>query len=1016
MTIGNNQMAALREIASMAYGSGASEGVQGGAGRIGIMKGADGRDHVVKFNTHLGERLFGQRKSTDMVESCNALRTRLVELATQAGLGDDDVADIKARLGMDRGGKPTTLLDRKVVAKVVTMIGGDEVWAEQTRTDAKRSAEDMSFRTVSLRQILGTEALSADKIRKLEKKGLSQKDFHGVIDGVAKSRSMTVAQKEALTVRMAGYLFTNMLGEDPHGFSLAEEAKMKHKPLVETFKAFAERHAEIDQIGGLFTQSEKNRATAVNLCTKFDEWCRQQIEDWNAGLGKKGWAPIRENEMAGFRYLLLKEISQGPSFTDDPEAMFENHPLTAFASKGLLSEGRVVINLLSMPAEIRGKLYAIGSVLPEGLGSQGHVAPLVGRILRHLDELDGLRREDKLDAAALYRTVFGKEPPPTTVHTLDFENQLNAEYDTLIKKFDLKDPNLYAAVLALDRGATPDEVTSAFDRKENPPASQYFRDGSLPLKDFDGTVLGSVKQLKLDVGRPSGFAGVKAAYTFVFPEGEPIVSESSEANQEKQEAVFGNVVNRVCELCGGEHLEQEVAVLMQLTQAGPSMDIAAQLKQAGYGANEHCALTFTLVRDEATGDVTIHYSEPDGSPVKISADVTVGPDGSISRSEIKVVKKTNLTDIDVTACGSNEERRLKILLGRYTTRDLVTQHRQEFVDALAGFEGALDEVAKTLREDIATKVGADKLAAEEALQALEERLAEMRNAVAESPGFAEAHNAVCETSIEKMDFDQKWGPVYASAVSELEDSFLHLLRSDLYRSNSEAELRVSGMKMQMFAHLLGQDLNLLSVDSPGDLGEYAYAKALQDELKARLEEFKAAGKPFPLTNVGRKRILMAAMKKAAAVAYIVENAATLAAKDEWDDIKTKLQDRGNLDAIIRWAGKADGYGDVRLWVSLLPGPPNGWQPQDRNVYESVVRYGDVYVPADRELVDSKTGRIPPEKIDAPVLGANSEHSTLEYLREVGSGPSRTCELLGVEFRKAMAIASRRVLTEMRSLK
>ena len=87
----------LVEIASQAYGSGRNEGVKGGAGRVGILTGSDGRAHVVKFNTNLSERLFGSSKTDYMIDSCNRLRAELVKLADEAGLDDEEMAKIRAK-------------------------------------------------------------------------------------------------------------------------------------------------------------------------------------------------------------------------------------------------------------------------------------------------------------------------------------------------------------------------------------------------------------------------------------------------------------------------------------------------------------------------------------------------------------------------------------------------------------------------------------------------------------------------------------------------------------------------------------------------------------------------------------------------------------------------------------------------------------------------------------------------------------------------------------------------------
>ena len=128
----------LREIARMAYGSGLFEGVSGGKGRMGVLFDPSGKARVVKFNTNSYERSFGQSvsKNREMLTSSDNLRLMLKSIADSAGLKPDVLREIYAKLGLTQDGKlaertaPTSkdLLSRKIVAAVVSKIGGDQVW------------------------------------------------------------------------------------------------------------------------------------------------------------------------------------------------------------------------------------------------------------------------------------------------------------------------------------------------------------------------------------------------------------------------------------------------------------------------------------------------------------------------------------------------------------------------------------------------------------------------------------------------------------------------------------------------------------------------------------------------------------------------------------------------------------------------------------------------------------------------------------------------------------------------
>ena len=119
--------ATLTSIASMAYGEGTFEGVKGGKGHIGLLN-VNGDERVVRFDTN-----GGTSRGIGAVRAADQLRAKLIDIASQAGLGDDVLKEIRDKLGLgDKGEKPrfASLLDRKVVAKVVTLIGGDEAWAD----------------------------------------------------------------------------------------------------------------------------------------------------------------------------------------------------------------------------------------------------------------------------------------------------------------------------------------------------------------------------------------------------------------------------------------------------------------------------------------------------------------------------------------------------------------------------------------------------------------------------------------------------------------------------------------------------------------------------------------------------------------------------------------------------------------------------------------------------------------------------------------------------------------------
>jgi len=151
----------LDEVASQCHGSGMFEGRSGGFGRIGMI---DGKP--VKFNTHWKERLFGEKATAEMRDSCNQLRKSLYDVAKFVGLDFATLQRLCKGLGMkverneqvlsdgtmfqlgvnmeivDKG-----LLDRKVVAKFVNELR--QGLGASTTPAGIRSGSDMRFSTVS---------------------------------------------------------------------------------------------------------------------------------------------------------------------------------------------------------------------------------------------------------------------------------------------------------------------------------------------------------------------------------------------------------------------------------------------------------------------------------------------------------------------------------------------------------------------------------------------------------------------------------------------------------------------------------------------------------------------------------------------------------------------------------------------------------------------------------------------------------------------------------------------------
>jgi len=128
---GDMNRESLAEIARMAYGHRVTEGTGGGNGNIGVLVTANGTTRVIKFNTHRAERKAAGDPTDHQITSANNLRGQLLQIARSYGVNEATMGRIRENLGLSATGaeeQTRSLLERKIVAKVVKMIDRD-IWA-----------------------------------------------------------------------------------------------------------------------------------------------------------------------------------------------------------------------------------------------------------------------------------------------------------------------------------------------------------------------------------------------------------------------------------------------------------------------------------------------------------------------------------------------------------------------------------------------------------------------------------------------------------------------------------------------------------------------------------------------------------------------------------------------------------------------------------------------------------------------------------------------------------------------
>ncbi len=211
----------LNEIARMAYGSGTFfEGTSGGKGNIGLITGADGRQRVVKFNTHSRER--GGVVTADQIKSANALRAQLLSIAKTLNPGV--VAELRAKLGLGAGEDVSagqSLLTRKIVAAAVKLINanGMRTAMEGVNAESLKSTGGTKFEEASVYATYGVSA------KTLKACNMSTADFTESVNAVAEKFHLSGAQKQAVGRATASYLAA--LAEEGKTGQLDEEGNPK---------------------------------------------------------------------------------------------------------------------------------------------------------------------------------------------------------------------------------------------------------------------------------------------------------------------------------------------------------------------------------------------------------------------------------------------------------------------------------------------------------------------------------------------------------------------------------------------------------------------------------------------------------------------------------------------------------------------------------------------------------------------------------------------------------------------
>ena len=409
------------------------------------------------------------------------------------------------------------------------------------------------------------------------------------------------------------------------------------------------------QYGGRFTASADNFKAGLKLMDTFKAWFENtaanvKARNCNTPTEKNaGTTFLTKAGLKGFEKFVFEDIAIDPTFNlaaPDPEKAFgiENNKAMNFFARG--NGSGCTGTLAQLSPEKRQVVYAVFAALepPRTEANTGGTnvagnAETLARTLRHFDEIVALKNSGKLDRAHINAVLvpdleLPPDAPPSTVSDV-YITKLRAAFPRDMGKL------MEASNYVEQTGCTLDEAVAAAEGKgPKPKTLADYSPTTMKIEDIDGTTSGGRGFMLGDFVRPENpkyLDGTRALRPEQNHFTVKIGQETFTADGTNGGAGNSVIADRIENLCGKVHVDQASSVMRSLSQAAhqPLLPMLQQHGIQGGIGNEHIPLTYTLSRNDETGAVTIHYSEPEGMPVKFHWETTVALDGSSTSTPIQ---------------------------------------------------------------------------------------------------------------------------------------------------------------------------------------------------------------------------------------------------------------------------------------------------------------------------------------------------------------------------------------------
>lgn len=382
---------------------------------------------------------------------------------------------------------------------------------------------------------------------------------------------------------------------------------------------------------------------------------------------------------AAFERLVFEELAVNTAHDlsgTDPEKLFGMKDNAAMRFFGTSRQAHFTGIMASVPPERRGAIFAVFDKLSKPLpktrsaATEYYKTPLaqrgvrdsglvIGRILRHLPEIESLMASGSLTEENIVKTLC-PDMPSRDWTVAGLNNFTHNVEDILKAKLVAEGMDEEKAESICEGGritsvmeetcCTLDEAAEAVKTGKRVAPPKYMTNATFNTYKLDGTTTAARAQLDGngtgDFYRAYDYGAAddpkneakwilkdqdSLAFGFTFPDG-----TSLKVNANIHRGNIPTVVDRLESLAGKVHPRQQTALMFAVSQAGICA-LKGGPETFGIASSEHAAVNFTLTRDDATGAITVKYESPEKLPVYFSWTSTIDVDGNVTSTPLTVV-------------------------------------------------------------------------------------------------------------------------------------------------------------------------------------------------------------------------------------------------------------------------------------------------------------------------------------------------------------------------------------------